>query len=653
MARTWRLIGVVVAVLAAAAPASASASGPADGPSRRWVVTLAPGSATHIDGTPVGPRDVAVDATAAEAARLATQPGVVAVEADQPARAATLPLEPCLVLDDVLPCPAPGDQRALRRIGAESAWDVVTGAPGVVVALVDAGVDVRHPDLAGRVTAASCPGVDPGLGSADRTERGHGTRVAGIIAAAADGRGVAGVVFGGVRVRSYTALGPDLRGSTASVAAAIHCAIDDGADIVNLSLTAGDTTAMRNALDRAAAAGVVVVAAAGNGGDGNHPGRYPAAHPSVIAVTAVVPGSGEERRAAFADGGPWVDLAAPGVGVVSTTPGGGWSVADGTSYAVPFVTGAAALVLATDPLLDPAGVKARLEATAEPLADATVGRGLVDLASAVRAAPVPSSAPACSAAAGAGWMLDAHGGLHPFGGAPAVSTAAYWPDWDIARDLATAPRLPGGYVLDGHGGLHPFGGAPPVVSPAYRPGWDIARAAVRRADGAVVVLDAWGGLHVAGGPALGAGGPWWPGQDLGRDLAVAPEDPATVFVLDAWGGVHVAGAGAAAPRVVVSRYTPGRDLARRLVLLPSGDRGYVLDAGGRLHPWAVDGVDMPPAVSPATAGTGAGRDVAVGPSGRITVLTAGGALVPAAGRPCRPTTVWPGRDLARAVAVVG
>jgi subtilisin family serine protease len=365
MRRGW-LVWVVGAAgaLAGIAPAVAVAD---DTATSRWVVTVAPGAdVDDLGGTVIGPRDVVVDATAAGAAALDRRPDVVVVERDAPAAAAALPPETCLL---GIGCPTAGDQRALLRIGAATAWDVVSSASNVVVAVVDAGVDVAHPDLAGRVTAVpggpgGCAGLDVGLGTTDRTATGHGTRVAGIIAAAGDGRGVAGVAWGGVRVRSYTALGPDLRGTTAAVAAAIHCAVDDGVDIVNLSLTAGDTTAMRNALDRAAAAGVLVVAAAGNGGNGQHPGPYPAAHPSVVAVTAVVRGTGDERRAAFANGGPWVDVAAPGTGIMSTTPGGRWSIADGTSYAVPFVSGAAALVLGRDPSLSLAALRARLEGTA-------------------------------------------------------------------------------------------------------------------------------------------------------------------------------------------------------------------------------------------------------------------------------------------------
>ena len=647
--RALWLVAAVAATAPAVAPAAAS-SEPA--PALAWVVTVAPGTdAGAIDGVAIGPRDVLVEATTGEAAALRRRAGVVAVERDVPAVAATVPSEPCFL---GFGCPVPGEQRALRRIGAESAWEIVTGAPAVVVAMVDAGVDVEHPDLAGRVTAVpggagGCAALDPALGTADRTSSGHGTRVAGIIAAAGDGRGIAGVAWSGIRVRSYTALGPDLRGTTAAVAAAIHCAVDDGADVINLSLSAGDTTAMRNALDRAAAAGVVVVAAAGNGGNGQHPGPYPAAHPSVLAVTAVNAGSGDERRTSFANGGPWVDLAAPGTGIVSTVPGGGWSTADGTSYAVPFVSGAAALVLARNGGLDAAGVRARLEGTAERLADPTTGRGLVDLAAAVRLAT--ASAPACATAA-AGWVVDATGALHPFGGAPAVSTGSSWAGRDLARDVTTTAQARGGYVLDAFGALHAFGGATPLASPAYRPGWDIARGADRRADGSVVIVDGQGGLHVAGGgPAIGPGGPWWPGGDLARDVAVDPADPTRAFVLDAFGGVHVAGAGVLPPAVDVTRYTLGRDLARRLVVLAGGRSGYVLDAAGRLHPWALRGTPLPPPATAATPGTGPGRGAAVDAAGRLSVVTGPGAVIPTAGAPCRPSIPWLGRDLARGMAL--
>jgi subtilisin family serine protease len=624
-----------LALAVAVAPLGAAAA-PADdhGATSTWVVTTRAGAKVEIDGRRIGPRDVVVEATEAEAGRLARHPGVVAVELDLPA-AADLPLGP----DDA-------DPSALLRIGAETAWAVTAGTSDVVVAVIDGGVDADHPDLAGRVVAVSpvdgCPALPDSLGSTDRTSSGHGTRVAGL---------VAGVGHGGVVVRSYTALGPDLRGSTADVAAALHCAIDDGVDVVNLSLTAGDTSALRGALARAEDEGVVVVAAAGNGGNGAHPGAYPAAYPTVVAVTSVAAGNGEERRAPFANGGPWVDLAAPGVGVLSTAPGGRWSTGDGTSYSAPLVAGAAALVVARAPGISPALVRSRLAATAEPLADTTVGRGLVDLSAAVRFAG--AGARACAVAPA--WVLDAFGAVHAVGGAPPAGSRAYWRDWDIARDLATVAGRPGGYVLDGFGALHAFGGAPALRSPAYHAGWDVAQAAERRADGSVVVLDAQGGLHVAGGgPAIGAGGPWWPGTDTARDLAVHPGDPSRAYVLDAFGGVHLAGAGRAAPAVVVSRFTPGRDLARRLVLLPDGDRGYVLDERGALHPWAVEGVDLPAPLALATAPVGdPGRGVVATPGGvtALTALTGAGAGIPAGDEPCVPAPAWRGADVARAVAV--
>jgi hypothetical protein len=72
-------------------------------------------------------------------------------------------------------------------------------------------------------------------------------------------------------------------------------------------------------------------------------------------------------------------------------------------------------------------------------------------------------------------VLDGFGGVHPFGGAPAVAVTAYWSGWDIARGIVLQSGGPGGYVLDGFGGVHPFGGAPAVAVTAYWSGWDIAR----------------------------------------------------------------------------------------------------------------------------------------------------------------------------------
>jgi GH25 family lysozyme M1 (1,4-beta-N-acetylmuramidase) len=200
--------------------------------------------------------------------------------------------------------------------------------------------------------------------------------------------------------------------------------------------------------------------------------------------------------------------------------------------------------------------------------------------------PVPhETAPARDVAVrgdGSGYALDGWGGIHPFGGAPAVAGAPSWPDWDIARRIALRPDGVSGYVLDGWGGLHPFGGAPAASGGPYWKGWDIARAVALRGDGkSGYVLDGWGGIHPFGGAPEVDGGPYWQGWDIARDL-VLRDDGTSGYVLDGWGGIHPFGG---APEVDGGAYWQGWDIARRLALGFDGQSGYLLDGWGGLHPF--------------------------------------------------------------------
>jgi Bacterial Ig-like domain (group 3) len=182
-----------------------------------------------------------------------------------------------------------------------------------------------------------------------------------------------------------------------------------------------------------------------------------------------------------------------------------------------------------------------------------------------------------------GYVLDGYGGVHPFGGAPAVSATAYWPGWDIARGIAATcvNGRPGGYVLDGYGGAHPFGGAPAVSISAYWPGWDIARGIVLRPTGpGGYVLDGFGGVHPFGGAPAVSITAYWSGWDIARGIVLQSTGPGG-YVLDGFGGVHPFGGAAA---VSITAYWPGWKIARGLVL-NSGPGGYVLDGLGGLHPF--------------------------------------------------------------------
>ncbi|MBG0565888.1 type VII secretion-associated serine protease mycosin [Actinoplanes aureus] len=247
---------------------------------------------------------------------------------------------------------------------------LATGA-GVRVAVLDSGVDPRHPHLRGRVAA----GRDLLRGGVDgrRDCVGHGTGVASVIA----GRPVAGSGFRGlapdvtivpVRVSEQSDAGGAVvgsRGSAAQFAEAIEWAAGR-AQVINISLVmTEDDVRVRRAVAAAVGAGVVVVAAAGNAGrvgDGN-PVPFPAAYPGVIGVGAV---TAEGRRADYSQWGPWVDLVAFGDGVTVAAPGGGHRAARGTSFAAPYVAATAALLRQRFPRADPAEIGRRLVASADP-----------------------------------------------------------------------------------------------------------------------------------------------------------------------------------------------------------------------------------------------------------------------------------------------
>jgi subtilisin family serine protease len=318
---------------------------------------------------------VAVPAEEAGAAlaRLAAQPGVEHVEVDGVARAFSEPA-PRTPND-----PRYGEQWGPVQVEAPRAWGHTTGGAGVVIAVLDTGVEGGHEDL----TANVLPGYDvfTRTSGPERTDpSGHGTHVAGIAAARADnGRGIAGLCWscGILPVRVLDANG---RAPNSVIAAGIEWAIDSGAHVINLSLgSPTDSLAVREAVERAERHGVVVVAAAGNG---NTTGReYPAAYPSVVGVAASTTTDARWVGTLGATGsnhGPWVSVAAPGVSILSTTRStllqGSYGRMTGTSMATPHVAGAVGLALAANPALTPAQVRSALAATSVPLSYVAHGR---------------------------------------------------------------------------------------------------------------------------------------------------------------------------------------------------------------------------------------------------------------------------------------
>ncbi|MDT7573590.1 MAG: hypothetical protein QOE05_3764 [Actinomycetota bacterium] len=291
------------------------------------------------------------------------------------------------------PDPLAAQQWAL---GSLHATDVGV-ATGQVVAVVDTGVDASHPDLSGVVL----PGVDCAsgagcTGTAGTDPNGHGTHIAGIVAAVADnGIGGAGLAQG-AKVLPVRAMGADGSGWDGDAAQGVLWATDHGATVINLSIGGSEQSPVMDfAVSYALGNGVSVVVAGGNEGESGNPVEWPAATPGVIAVGAVDP---RDVHAAWSSTGDHIALVAPGVGILSTLSSQapakaidpadppGYATWDGTSMAAPFVSAAVALLRHAQPTLNVAAVRKRLMDNADDLGEAgfdpVYGAGKLDIVAA-------------------------------------------------------------------------------------------------------------------------------------------------------------------------------------------------------------------------------------------------------------------------------
>lgn len=231
-------------------------------------------------------------------------------------------------------------QWALDRLTAEKTWSDYSSGTGAVVAVIDTGIAGNHPDLAGQLTAAGADYVaDGGDGRTD--PHGHGTHVAGIVAAVRDNDvGIAGLAPSS-KVMPVRVLDENGSGWSSDIAKAVIYAADNGADVANLSLGGPNQDApTQTAVNYAMSMGVVVVAAAGNNRALDNATNYPAAYPGVLAVAST---ERDDTSSTFSTTGNYVDVAAPGGRILSTVPGG-YSYLSGTSMATPYVAATAALV---------------------------------------------------------------------------------------------------------------------------------------------------------------------------------------------------------------------------------------------------------------------------------------------------------------------
>ncbi len=289
-------------------------------------------------------------------------------------------------------------QWGLTAIKAREAWKTTRGE-GVTVAVLDTGVDATHPDLSGSVLEGKDL-VGFGAERGDAAWARHGTAMAGIIAGHGHGpdgaKGVLGVAPGATLLPVRVLLEEDdparekaRRTRGGALAEGIRWAVDNGADVINLSLGDDSDSAHPDAQQDAAVRyalrnGVIVVASAGNDGkEGDHV-SYPAAYPGVIAVTAV-----DERGdpADFSTRRWYATVSAPGEDVIIIEPDRRYYEGWGTSAAAAFVSGAAALVTAAHPDLTPAQVKQLLSDTASSTPPGgrndALGTGIVDPAAAI------------------------------------------------------------------------------------------------------------------------------------------------------------------------------------------------------------------------------------------------------------------------------
>ncbi len=288
-----------------------------------------------------------------------------------------------ILSSDVGTDPLSADEWWRAAIGAEG---LTPPGPGVPVTIVDSGLDVTHPEFAGRPNTETLNPQEPApLGGE------HGTAVASLVGAPANGQGMVGI-YPEALLRSWdTARGAGTCLESAEIVNGILEATRRGRGVINLSLGGPERDrTIERAVAEAVRRGMLVVAATGNDGLSGSPLSYPAALPHVLTVGAT---SREGIVASFSSRSPYVDLAAPGTGVtVATALGRGWQAGSGTSFSTPLVAGAAAWVWTARPELDAGQVAEILRRSARdidaPGRDVPSGFGLLDVRAAL-AHPAP------------------------------------------------------------------------------------------------------------------------------------------------------------------------------------------------------------------------------------------------------------------------
>lgn len=343
-----------------------------------------------------------------------------------------------------------------EQVAPQTMWQQGFTGAGVKVAVIDSGI-APHPELK---IVGGISTVGPDLSPNYVDDNGHGTHVAGIIAADSGSGRVAGMAPG-VSLYAVKALGADGKGNLQDVVEGLDWAIQNKMDIINLSL-GGDTDSqlLHDMVDKAANQGILVVASAGNSGSASNVDQdtvnYPARYDSVIAVAAI---DQNLEHAAFSSAGPEVDIAAPGVDITSTYLNNQFATASGTSQAAPHVTGELALLKEKNPWASAAKLRALLSSYAEdfgtPGRDNLYGDGVVTFKANGTDKIAPAEVTGASTTASAsdsltlGWTLPADSDFKEvrlYNGAavqPVVSTATSYkfsgltPETDYTFRLTT------------------------------------------------------------------------------------------------------------------------------------------------------------------------------------------------------------------------
>jgi subtilisin family serine protease len=277
--------------------------------------------------------------------------------------------------------PAAGDpaQYALTKLRLNEAHNHATGDK-VLVAVIDSGVDLSHPELQGVVA-----GSFDALGKNEKAHS-HGTAIAGAIAARAKLLGAAPSARI-LAIRAFGTSGASAEATTFAVLKSIEYAVSQNARVINMSFAGPNDPGLARHLAAAKVKGAVLVAATGNFGPKSPP-QYPAADPNVIAVSAT---DADDKMFKASNIGPHVAVTAPGVDILLPAPDNNYQVTSGTSFSAAYVSGVAALMLQRAPGLTPDAVRKILISTAKDLGprgkDAEYGAGLVDAYQAIMAVP--------------------------------------------------------------------------------------------------------------------------------------------------------------------------------------------------------------------------------------------------------------------------